>query len=114
MTTWEINLTAQVEDWYLNLDPDEAKHVEVAIDMLAATGPTLGRPFVDQIKGSRHHNLKELRAHHYRILFAFDSRREAVLLVAGDKSTAGWTRWYRDAIKRAEELLDQWLDDLRA
>ncbi|WP_243659001.1 type II toxin-antitoxin system RelE/ParE family toxin [Tamaricihabitans halophyticus] len=57
-------------------DPETADLVEVAIDMLAATGPTLGRPLVDRIKGAAHHNMKELRPPsagetEVRILFAF-------------------------------------------
>jgi hypothetical protein len=66
----------------------------------------LGRPLVDRIKGSILHNLKELRpgsqgASEVRILFIFDPRRNAVLLVAGDKS-GQWTSWYHDAVPLAE------------
>ncbi|MHB1498041.1 MAG: type II toxin-antitoxin system RelE/ParE family toxin, partial [Acidimicrobiales bacterium] len=62
-----------------------------AIDKLEADGPTLGRPLVDVVKGSKLHNLKELRpgsagAGEVRLLFVFDPTRRAVLLVAGDKA----------------------------
>ena len=64
--------------------------------MLAEGGPALGRPFVDSIGASRHANLQELRplAMNIRILFAFDPRRSAILLLGGDK-TRQWRSWYR-------------------
>ncbi|MEU6563534.1 type II toxin-antitoxin system RelE/ParE family toxin [Nocardia nova] len=70
-----------------------------------------GRPTVDRIKGSRLRNLKELRpaATNIRILFAFDPERQAVLLVAGDK-TGNWAGWYRENIPVAEERYDRWLN----
>jgi hypothetical protein len=69
-------------------------------------GPDEGRPLVDRIKGSRVHNLKELRpasggGTEVRILFVFDQLRQMVLLVAGDKS-GNWARWYEVAIPVAE------------
>ncbi len=71
-------------------------------------GPKLGRPLVDRIHHSRVlHNLKELRPRvpgdaEIRLLFVFDPTREAIVLVAGDKS-GEWNRWYRTAIPLAEE-----------
>lgn len=69
-------------------------------------GPDEGRPLVDRIKGSRLHNLKELRpastgGTEVRILFLFDPARQMLLLVAGDKS-GNWQRWYDAAIPLAE------------
>lgn len=80
-------------------------------------GPALGRPLVDRIHGSRHHNMKELRppsvgATEVRLLFAFDPEREAVLLVAGDKA-GRWTSWYREAISLADKRFDEHLQALR-
>jgi len=68
---------------------------------------------VDRVTGSRLHNLKELRPGsagktEIRILFIFDPQRRAILLVAGDKA-GHWTRWYRDAIKLAEDRYDRFL-----
>jgi hypothetical protein len=87
--------------------------VRDSIELLAERGPTLGRPAVDRIVGSQLHNLKELRPGsagktEIRILFIFDPQRQAVLLVAGDKS-GSWTRWYRDAIKLAEDRYARFL-----
>ncbi|MBO7936313.1 type II toxin-antitoxin system RelE/ParE family toxin [Streptomyces sp. S9] len=86
------------------------------IDMLASTGPTLGRPLVDRIKGAENHHLKELRpgssgSSEIRILFAFDPVRRAVLLVAGDKA-GNWQRWYDINIPLAEERYRTHLADL--
>jgi hypothetical protein len=88
---WEINLHPAVESWLLKP---------------AESGPTLGRPLVDRIHGSRLHNLKELRPASagrtdVRILFVFDPEREAILLVAGDKA-GRWSQWYAEAIPFAE------------
>lgn len=117
---WAIILTTEVEDWFLNLtktDPESADLVTAAIDVLEAEGPTLGRPLADKVKGSRHHNLKELRpgstgTTEVRILFIFDPRRQAVLLVAGDKA-GNWQRWYRDNIPLAERRYDAYLADTK-
>jgi hypothetical protein len=80
----------------------------VATDAKTADLPTLGRPLVDTITGSKIKNLKELRpgssgTSEVRILFLFDPWRSAILLVAGDKS-GKWNRWYGEAIPRAEQL----------
>ncbi|HEV3382478.1 MAG TPA: type II toxin-antitoxin system RelE/ParE family toxin [Trebonia sp.] len=80
-------------------------------------GPSLGRPLADRIAGSRLNNLKELRpgssgASEVRILFIFDPVRNAVLLVAGDKS-GRWKGWYADAIPAAEALYEAYLKGQR-
>ena len=73
-------------------------------------GPQLGRPRVDTLKGSRHANMKELRFSaangEWRVAFAFDPRRKAILLVAGDKSGGSEKRFYRELIRKADERLD--------
>lgn len=91
---WTVILLDEVDDWFVALAKDGARTAEqvaAAIDKLEADGPTLGRPLVGRIKGSKLHALKELRpgsarATEVRILFVFDSQRQAILLVAGDKS----------------------------
>ncbi|MET9129129.1 type II toxin-antitoxin system RelE/ParE family toxin [Streptomyces antibioticus] len=106
---WEITLLEPVETWFLKLcadDPESANRITDALDFLAQEGPNLGRPMVDRIHGSRLHNLKELRpgssgCTEIRMLFVFDPEREAIILVAGDKS-GRWSDWYRDSIPVAE------------
>lgn len=117
--TWEIILHAAVDAWYLTLcdvDGETASLVSDALDTLAAEGPTLGRPLVDRITGSRLHKLKELRpgssgASEIRLLFAFDERRRALVVVAGDKA-GQWRAWYRAAIPLAEARYAQMAADL--
>ncbi len=77
-------------------------------DMLAELGPALGRPAVDTLKGSEVSNLKELRVGTMRVLFVFDPKRRAVLLLGGDKRDQ-WKKWYRTAIPEAERLYDKYL-----
>ena len=110
---WTVIFVDEVDDWYLALaesDPVSADAVEAAIDLLEQEGPTLGRPTVDHIDGSRIHKMKELRpkATSIRVLFVFDPDRQAVLLVAGDKA-GDWTGWYDDNIPVAEARYDAWL-----
>ncbi len=83
--------------------------------MLAEVGPSLGRPLVDRVKGSRLHGMKELRPGsagnaEIRVLFVFDPWRSAILLAGGDKS-GNWTRWYRTAIPQAERLYNEYLSE---
>lgn len=100
-------LLEEVEGWYLGLDSTAAARVEAVIDALESAGPSLGRPLVDQIKRSRHRNMKELRTGSIRILFVFDSSRQAVLLVAGDKRGT-WNSWYQTAVPLADDRYDEW------
>lgn len=117
---WVVLLHPEVEKWFLSLcvaDPVTADGVEDAIDQLATCGPSLGRPLVDRIHGSRFHNMKELRppstgSSEIRVLFAFDPARRAVFLVAGDKS-GNWERWYRQAIPAADQRFEAHLATLK-
>ena len=75
----------------------------------------MGRPVVERIHSSRHHNMKELRAAKdgvLRVLFMFDPRRQAILLIGGDKSEQ-WESWYEQAIPLADELYDEYLAELK-
>lgn len=79
-------------------------------------GPGLGRPHVDTLAGSRHANMKELRFHAsdgvWRVAFAFDPERRAILLVAGDKSGVAQARFYKRLIKIADGRFTEWLSAL--
>ncbi len=85
--------------------------------VLEQFGPHLGRPRVDTLKGSRHKNMKELRFSaadgEWRVAFAFDARRKAILLAAGDKSGGSEKRFYRALIRRADERFDAHLERLK-
>lgn len=108
-----VILLDEVNDWFMELaksDSTASGAVTAAIDMLEETGPTLGRPIVDRVKGSTNHNMKEIRpsSTNIRILFIFDPSRNAVLLVAGDKS-GNWRGWYETNIPIADSRYRRWL-----
>lgn len=104
MRTRHVLTTNEFERWFGSLDAERRADVSAAVARVAAGGPTLGRPRVDVIHGSRLHKLKEARVGQgIRMLFAFDSDRNLVMLVGGDK-TGRWNRWYPQKIQLAERL----------
>jgi hypothetical protein len=115
-------MTPEVRDWLHDLRKrDRASAIQVgqAIGMLLEAGRELGRPLADRVHHSRLSNLKELRPgsggrSEIRILYIFDPRRNAVLLVAGDKA-GKWEAWYRRAIPLAEKRYEHYLkqEDIR-
>lgn len=105
---WDVYFTEQAERWLGTLDDDDYDAVIAATDLLEVYGPALGRPAVDTIKGSRHKNMKELRAGTLRALFVFDPRRNAIILVGGDKRDR-WAKWYEENIPLADDLYDTYL-----
>jgi len=84
--------------------------------LLAEFGPNLGRPTVDTLKGSRHSNMKELRFSYngqvWRVALAFDTQRQAILLVGGDKGGADQRRFYKRLINVADRRYDEHLSVL--
>jgi hypothetical protein len=86
--------------------------------LLADFGPQLGRPYADTLNGSKFANMKELRFEAsdgaWRAAFAFDPQRQAVLLVAGDKSGRSRKRFYKQLIAKADERFAAHLDRLKA
>jgi hypothetical protein len=113
---WLVEVTDEFAGWWDALGEDQQNAVAAGVSILEQAGPALGRPLVDRIADSRVHNLKDLRisvaGHELRILFVFDPRRVAVLLLGGDK-TGHWDAWYATAIPAAERLYDQLLAELR-
>lgn len=84
--------------------------------LLAEFGPSLKRPHCDTLNGSKHANMKELRFKAadgvWRLAFAFDPERTAILLVAGDKSGVNEKRFYKTLIATADERFDDHLSSL--
>ena len=112
---WEVEYTDQFERWWSGLSAEQQAALDDRVMLLSEFGPALGRPVVDTIKGSRHAHMKELRVSRggaLRVLFAFDPRRQAILLLGGDK-TGAWRRWYEQAIPEADTLYDTHLEELR-
>ncbi|UVJ43319.1 type II toxin-antitoxin system RelE/ParE family toxin [Pseudomonas sp. LS1212] len=87
------------------------------LKVLERFGPELGRPQVDTLNGSKHANMKELRFKAddgvWRMAFAFDPERKAVLLVGGDKSGGSEKRFYKALIKSADARFDRHLTTLK-
>jgi hypothetical protein len=113
---WSVEFHQSCEAWAVGLGQQDAEALLAAIRVLRDAGPSLGRPLVDTIKGSRHSNMKELRPGstgrtEVRVLFAFDLERQAILLVGGDKSD-DWTRWYKENIPIADERFDEHQDKI--
>lgn len=109
--------------WDVQLHPELAIELEalsavVRVELLAHAGllaqfgPTLGRPAVDTLKGSAIANLKELRFNAeggvWRVAFAFDAKRIAVLLAAADKRGRPQARFYKALIALAERRWASW------
>ena len=111
---WEVEYTDEFGAWYEGLDEATQDAIIAAVEFLRDKGPGLARPLVDTLEGSRHPNLKELRppGGHIRILFAFDPRRLAILLIGGDKRHR-WREWYEVMIPVADRLYDEHLETLR-
>ena len=87
------------------------------VELLAVSGPTLGRPHADTLAGSKHANMKELRFAAddgaWRVAFAFDPKRRAIILVAGDKSGKAQKRFYKALIARADARFADHLETLK-
>jgi hypothetical protein len=111
---WIIEVSDEFAEWYQDLSDDEYESVNFSVDLLEQLGPSLGRPHVDTVRGSRHSNMKELRVQHqgrpYRILFAFDPRRAAYLILGGDKT--GDANWYKVNVKKADEIYEVHLSEI--
>ena len=112
---WDIEFTDEFGRWWDTLPLAAQETIAHDVEVLGHVGPALGRPLVDNVRLSRHANMKELRTQHrrsaYRILFAIDRRRTAILLVGGDK--AGNQRFYAQTVREADRLYDEHLETLR-
>jgi len=114
MTDWDVEFTDEFEKWWDTLDADTQDAIDVVVGLLEQKGPDLRFPFTSGIKGSRHRHMRELRVQHrgqpYRILYAFDPRRIAILLIGGLK--AGDDRWYERHVPTADDLYDSHLREI--
>jgi len=112
---WNIERTDEAVRWIKELDDDAKEAILKGLLILKGIGPSLGRPYVDSVKRSRHQNMKELRIQSklrlFRIFFAFDPERNVILLIGGDKR--GDKRFYQRMIPIADHLYDRYLEKLR-
>jgi hypothetical protein len=108
---WSVEFHRACGAWADELEQEDAEALLAAVRVLRDVGPTLGRPLVDTVTGSRHSNMKELRPGstgrtEVRVLFAFDRARKAILLVGGDKSD-DWKGWYQRNIPIADQRFEE-------
>jgi hypothetical protein len=102
---WEVEYTDEFEDWWNTLTEEEWIDIDSCVGLLEEYGPNR----------SKHSHMRELRIQHagqpYRVLYAFDPRRVAILLIGGKKT--GKDRWYEKFVPIADKLYDQHLNDLK-
>lgn len=110
---WEVEYTDEFEEWWNALDAEAQEDMDVGVRLLEAIGPALTRPYADTLKGSRYPNMRELRVQSQgrpiRILYAFDTRRTAILLIGGDKTGLTDERFYGRYIPIADRLYKEHL-----
>ena len=115
---WEVEYTDEFEAWWSGLTEEEQIALDAKVHLLEQHGPVLPRPHSDVIVTSKHANMKELRgkvifSHHrveLRVLYAFDPRRTAILLIGGDKTSN--PNWYEEYVPIADQLFDDHLKQI--
>ncbi|MCI5108557.1 MAG: type II toxin-antitoxin system RelE/ParE family toxin [Candidatus Pacebacteria bacterium] len=110
---WEVLFVDYFEKWISGESDDVQTEVVASVELLKDLGPQLGRPYADTLRGSKYRNLKELRVQvhgdPYRVLYIFDVKRRAILLLGGNKK--GNDRWYKQQIPLAEKLYEEYLKE---
>ena len=108
--SWVVEVGDEFEPEFAELHEDVRTEILALARLLQQFGPQLGRPRADTLNGSRHANMKELRFSaadgEWRVAFAFDTKRKAILLVVGDKSGGREKRFYRELIRKADDRFD--------
>ena len=112
---WDVEFTDEFGTWWDGLTAEEQESVDFGVGLLIERGPTLPFPYSSQVKGSQFGEMRELRVQHqgkpYRVLYAFDPRRVALLLLGGDKT--GDDGWYERMVPIADKLFAEHLADLK-
>ena len=112
----EVEFTDEFGAWWDGLTAGEQESVRAYVRLLAEFGVALKHPYCSGVTGSKHSHMRELRVQHqgrpYRVLYAFDPRRAALLLIGGDKT--GNDRWYEVVVPIADRIYDTHIAQLRA
>ncbi len=112
---WEIEYTDEFEEWWNTLTEEEQDSIDASVGLLENVGPVLPYPYSSDLKGSKHGQMRELIIQHagnpYRVLYAFDPKRTAILLIGGNKT--GNNRWYEEFVPIADRLFDDHLETLK-
>jgi hypothetical protein len=111
----EVEYTDEFGDWWQSLSEREQEDIAASVKLLEQYGPNLPFPHSSGVKGSKYGHMRELRVQHkgrpYRILYAFDPRRTAILLIGGDKT--GKDDWYERFVPVADYLYDAHLQEMQ-
>ena len=112
---WEVEYTDEFGAWWNTLTEAEQIDVASVVGLLEKRGPALRFPHSSAVHSSRHDHMCELRIQHrgrpYRVLYAFDPRRVAILLLGGDKT--GQDQWYERFVPVANRLYEEHLESLK-
>ena len=112
---WNVEFTEEFEAWWNDLDAEEQVRVNAGVILLQKSGPNLGHPYSTKIVTSRHAEMRELRVQYggepYRVLYAFDPRRSAILLLGGKKT--GDDRWYQKFVRKGDRLYERHLAQIK-
>jgi hypothetical protein len=112
--SWDVEFADEFGAWWDELTVEEQESIVPIVRLLEKHGPSLRFPYCSGIVGSLHAHMRELRIQHegrpYRVLYAFDPRRSAVLLIGGDKTGKG--RWYDEFVPIADRIYDEHLAQL--
>lgn len=115
---WEVEFHPAFEVEVQTFDRDVRVALISVARLLSDYGPQLGRPHADTLKGSKYPNMKELRFEgadgEWRAAFAFDPKRRAIVLVAGDKSGGSQKRFYKNLIAKADLRFSEHLESLKS
>lgn len=114
---WTVRDHPAFEEERKELDADISDKLDEIGTAIELWGPNLGRPLVDTLKGSKYKNMKEIRfglRGAWRFAFAFDPKREAVILVGGNKEGVSSPRFYNSLVATADTRFDEWLQALES
>jgi hypothetical protein len=112
---WKVIFHPIFDKEYMEFPAEVQNQLTLISRLLEQSGPQLGRPQADTLKDSEHTNMKELRFYAadgvWRIAFAFDPKRRAILLVGGDKTGVSERVFYKKLIRKADERFNEWLEE---
>ncbi len=115
MMTWNVEYTDEFGGWWSGIGESAQEELTAVVELLVEHGPEFGFPYTSSVEGSHHSHMRELRiqcdGRPYRVFYAFDPRRTAILLIGGDKTGDG--RFYKRMVPLADRLYDDHLCELK-
>jgi len=112
---YEVEYTDEFETWWNTLTDAQKEDVDFSVNLLGEKGPFLRFPHSSAVYNSKHSGMRELRAqshgHPLRIFYIFDPRRNAILLIGGDKT--GNDRFYAEMVPKADIIYDSYLKEIQ-